>query len=127
MAKTLIGSLALALVAMLVVAIPLRGTVYAQVVCGGGDVEWDGLGDGSDWNDASNWVGNAVPPTGADVCIPDVGPTATVVHSTGTTSINSLKSDEAFQISGGTFTIGTTSQLNNSFTLSGGTLTAPAT
>ena len=63
------------------------------------------------WHDADNWVGDTVPVTGDDVCIPIVT-ALTATYSTSSLSINSLKSDEPFQVSGGTLTIATVSSLS---------------
>lgn len=52
----------------------------------------------------------------------DVVGDITVTFSTGTTTIHSLQSKEAFVVSGGTLSIAAASEISNTFTLSGGTL-----
>jgi hypothetical protein len=46
----------------------------------------------------------------------------TVTHSSGTHSVNSVLSQEAFVLSGGTLVVSNSIQVNNGLTLSGGTL-----
>ncbi|MGD9723817.1 MAG: beta strand repeat-containing protein [Pirellulales bacterium] len=81
-------------------------------------VSWDGGGDGSNWSDPLNWSGNALPTSADDVTINVVG-TITVTHSTGTTTIRSLTSDEHFSITGGSLTVSTgASNVNGNFSIS---------
>jgi hypothetical protein len=88
-------------------------------VARGETITWTGgAGDGS-WHKAGNWDLNRAPGAGDDVVIPDMSPDVTVTYSSGATSINSLTSEEAFTLSGGTLTIDSASELNNGFTLSG--------
>ncbi len=84
-------------------------------------VAWDGGGDGTSWLDPLNWDADVLPATGDDVTI-DVAPDTTVVVSSGTQVINSLLSNEALMLSGGTLDVASTVKVNNSFTLAGGTL-----
>jgi hypothetical protein len=88
-----------------------------------GSVVWDGGGDGSSWDDPLNWSGDELPGPDDDVVI-DVSGDVTVVHSgaAGTTTINRLTCAEALTLSGGTLTIAGPSQIDGTFTLSGGTL-----
>jgi hypothetical protein len=99
---------------------------------------WDGVGelrdinnniirqaDGTSWEDNLNWVGNVLPANGDNVVIPDVAAT-TIVRLGGDAwptrdwHISSLTSDEAFAFSGGTLTVDSTVQVNNTFTMNGG-------
>jgi hypothetical protein len=86
-------------------------------------VTWDGGGDGTSWNDARNWSGDVLPGQGDDVVI-SVPNAATVQYTAaaGDVSINSLVSDDALVLSGGILNVATTIQVNNTFTISGGTL-----
>jgi hypothetical protein len=52
----------------------------------------------------------------------DVPGLITVTHSSGTHTVRSILSQEAFSLSGGSLTVSNTVQVNNGFTLSGGTL-----
>ncbi|HJT36519.1 MAG TPA: hypothetical protein VJ783_31135, partial [Pirellulales bacterium] len=86
-------------------------------------ITWTGGGDGISWNDAANW-GGTLPGANDNVVIP-AG--FTVVHSTGSDTIHSLQSASALTLSGGALTVGTTAspgtvEVDNNFTLSGGTL-----
>ena len=56
-----------------------------------------------------------------------VGGTPTITHASGTTTINSLTSDEKLVLSGGSISIAAASTVNDSFTVSGGTLTGAGT
>lgn len=88
-------------------------------------VTWTGAGNGTSWIDPANWLREGVattPQDGDDVVIPDVAATSTVVLNTGVVNINRLVSDEAFSFTGGTLTVATTVQVNNTFAQSGGTL-----
>ncbi len=85
-------------------------------------ITWTGGAGTNSWHTAANWDLNRVPGVGDDVVIPDMTPNVTVTHSTGSTSINSLTSEEAFTLSVSTLTIDAASNLNSSFSLSNSTL-----
>ncbi|MCR9294671.1 MAG: hypothetical protein NXI32_18290, partial [bacterium] len=87
-------------------------------------VNWDGGGGDLNWNNPANWDTDQLPGVGDDVVIADIAPDIAIVHSSGTTSINSLVSDEALVISGGTLEIATTSAINDNLSLSGSSSTA---
>ena len=57
-----------------------------------------------------------------DVIIDISGTNVTVAHSSGNHIVRSITSEEALVLSGGTLTVSNTVQVNNTFTLSGGTL-----
>ncbi len=81
-------------------------------------VSWDGGGDGVNWSDPDNWSGNALPTSADDVTI-SVGGTITVIHASGSTTIQSLTSDENLTISGGSLTVTTgASNVNGDLTVS---------
>ena len=82
-------------------------------------VSW--VGASGDWNIATNWSTGALPGPADDVVI-DPGISIAVSHSTGVHTINSLLSQQAFVLSGGSLTVSTTVQVNNTFTFNGGTL-----
>ena len=83
---------------------------------------WDGGGDGRSWLDHLNWADDTVPPTGADVTIPNVAATTVVNLPTDrTTALRSLQSDEPLVIAGGTLSLDTSSTLGR-LTISSGTL-----
>jgi hypothetical protein len=86
------------------------------------DVTWT-LGADGNWDVAANWSSNPNLPGSTD----DVqnNTTFTITHSTGDDTINSFLSDGAFILSGGTLsgaTSASTIQVNNTFTMDGGTL-----
>ena len=85
-------------------------------------VTWDGGGLDFNWNNPANWDTDALPGS-TDAVIIDVVGDITVTHSSGTTSIYSLSSEEALVLSGGSFAITGASTANSTLTLSGGTLT----
>ena len=91
-------------------------------------ITWDGGGDGSSWDDALNWDTDTLPGASDDVIIDDPG-SITVIHSTGTTSINGLTCKENLTFSGGSLSIAAASTIDGTFTLSGPglTLIAPLT
>jgi hypothetical protein len=80
------------------------------------------IGGSGDFNDPTHWAGGVVPGPSDDVVI-DV-PSITVTHSTGNHTIQSLTSNDAFVLSGGTLAVAGTLQVENgnSFALQGGTL-----
>jgi RHS repeat-associated protein len=82
-------------------------------------VSW--VGGSGDWNTAANWSTGALPSTNDDVVIDRPGE-ITVTHSSGTHTVKSLLSQEAFQLSGGSLTVSNTVQVNSTFTLSAGAL-----
>lgn len=86
-------------------------------------VSWTG-GSG-DWADASHWSDgsvNRLPGPNDDAVIDVAG--ITVTHSTGSDTVKSLTSNDAFSLSGGVLTVtGNLQEENgNAFTLAGGTL-----
>jgi hypothetical protein len=84
-------------------------------------VNWTGGGDGKSWSDAANWSGGALPDSTSDVMI-SAPAGATVTHASGTDSIKSLTASSPLTLSGGTLTVSGTVEVDNTFTLSGGTL-----
>jgi len=83
------------------------------------EVTWTG-GSG-DWDTTNNWSTGALPGPDDDVVIDRPGD-ITVTHSSGTHSVKSLLCQEAFVLSGGSLTVSNTVQVNNGFSLPGGTL-----
>src|ERR1035438_1785816 len=88
-------------------------------LCSGATVSW--VGGSGDWNTATNWSTGALPGTHDNVVI-GAGASITVTHSSGTHTVQSVQSQQAFVLSGGSLTVSNTVQVNNAFTLSGGTL-----
>ncbi|MCI0439857.1 MAG: Ig-like domain-containing protein, partial [Chloroflexi bacterium] len=82
---------------------------------------WDGGGDGTSWHDPLNWQDDTLPGA-SDVVVIDIEGDVTITHSTGSTTIHSLFSEEAIVLSGGTLSIAASSEINNDFAMSGGTL-----
>src|ERR1043166_2330790 len=76
------------------------------------------VGGNGDWNTATNWSTGILPGPSDDVII-DVAGAVTVTHSSGTHSVNSLLTQNAFALSGGSLTVSSTIQINNTFTNSG--------
>ncbi len=91
-------------------------------------ISWDGGGDGISWDDNTNWSGDVLPGGADDVTI-NVGGTPTILHSTGTTTINSLSCDENLILSGGSLDLAAASTItaNGALSLTGGTLTGAGT
>ncbi len=89
----------------------------------GATVSWIGAGGNTSWHTAANWSGNAVPGSADDVLI-DVPGDITVVFSTGSTVVRSLRCEENFQLTGGylTLTAGS-SYVHGWLRLSAGSLT----
>ena len=85
----------------------------------GATVTW--IGGSGDWNTATNWSTGSLPGTNDNVVI-GAGASITVTHSSGTHTVSSVQSQQAFVLSGGSLTVSNTFQANNTFTLSGGTL-----
>src|SRR5262249_36937173 len=73
------------------------------------------------WDQATNWENNALPTANDDVLL-DFPGAGSVVFRTGTATIRSLTSAKPFTITGGTLTVTQTVQVNNTFTMAGGTL-----
>ncbi len=87
-------------------------------------VNWVGNGDGLSWGDPQNWSTGALPAVADDVVI-NTAPDVVIIHDSGTDTIDSLQSQNALLISGGSLTIAANSAINNDLILSG-TLTANA-
>ena len=83
-------------------------------------VSWDGGGDGIHWSNVLNWSNDTLPGEADDVTI-DFGGNI-VQHDAGSDTVHSLTTTNPFELAGGTLSVVTTTQVNNSFTLSGGTL-----
>src|SRR5262245_61761373 len=62
-------------------------------------VFWDGGGDGTNWTNRFNWSGDQLPGSTDDVEI-EVASNPQIVLSSGSHSIHSLHSAEAFSIAG---------------------------
>jgi hypothetical protein len=77
--------------------------------------------NGGNWSNPSNWSADRVPGQYDNVLI-DVPGNPTIQYDQGTTSINSLVSDDPLSIVGGSLWVANTVQVNNTFTLAGGTL-----
>ncbi len=86
-------------------------------------VQWSGgtLGTGTNFETATNWVGGVLPGPSDEAYIPPAFASQTITSAANIT-IQSLVSEAAFQITAGTLTVGTTTEVDNTFTLSGGTL-----
>ena len=82
-------------------------------------INW--VGGSGDWDTATNWSTGQLPGPADDVVIGS-GPSITVTHSTGADTVNSITSQQAFQLSGGSLTVSNNFQINSTLTLSGGTL-----
>src|SRR5271166_4215928 len=83
--------------------------------------------NGGDWSTVSNWTVNNVvatqlPGANDDAVINLANPNVTITHSGGADTISSLVSNAAIKLSGGALNVTGTVQVNNTFTLSGGTL-----
>jgi hypothetical protein len=79
--------------------------------------------NGGSWSDPSNWDTGRVPQAGDDVYINEPGnPTITFDSSAGAVEIRNLLSEDPFQITGGTLTVSSTVEVDNAFTIGGGTL-----
>jgi hypothetical protein len=101
---------------------PLGATdIVSQFTIGTGTIRWVNPAGGF-WDDPANWDLNRLPNQDDDVVI-NVPATVTIIHRQDTTVINSLQSNEAMVLSGGSLSIATTAVINNSFTLNFGTLT----
>jgi uncharacterized repeat protein (TIGR01451 family) len=118
---------ALAAAVVLAIAVPFATAVHSCTIT------WDGGAGTTAWGTGNNWDTNAIPGVTDHVCIPDG---ATVVHSTGTTSILSLQSlagatTGLLTLSGGTLTLTSTDPHEAStavdFTQTGGILDGAAT
>ncbi len=76
---------------------------------------------GGDWDNPANWDRDKVPGAGDIVVINKPG-NVVITHSKGNDSIASLVSSAPIQLTGGTLQVSGTVQVNNKFTLAGGTL-----
>ena len=85
-------------------------------------VYWDGGGDGTNWHNPLNWSNDTLPTPTNDVVIDVAGTNATITHTTGNTTVRSLRSEESFVLAGGSLTVANGfSQLNGASSLHGGT------
>src|SRR5207249_1623651 len=77
-----------------------------------------------DWSNGANWNTGQVPGVGQNVLINRIGANPLVTYSVGTLTVNSLKSEEPFSMTGGALTVTGTSRITQAFNMSGGTLIA---
>ncbi len=82
-------------------------------------VAWDGGGDGTSWNSAANWVGDALPGPADDVQITGAGGAISLTAAAGYQRVNSVASDRALNVSGGTLDVNTSLVVNNTLTVTG--------
>lgn len=84
---------------------------------------WDGLT--GNWNVNTNWDGDTLPTTGDDIQVNLGGITTSFTGGTGLTTltINSLLSQAALALSGGSLSVENAFTVNNALSLTGGTLT----
>ncbi len=88
------------------------------MACHAATITWNGLGDGSSFNNPANWIGNVVPGASDDAVI--TSGTGTGVIVSATTTVLSVQCSKAFTVSGGIFTVTAgSSQITGSFTLAG--------
>ena len=88
-------------------------------------IVWDGSEAANDWHEAGNWDLGRVPGAGDKVCIPDMQTDITVVHSTGTPTVDSITTSEDLTISGGAVTAPAVAANEGAdVRVTGGTLTA---
>src|SRR5262245_37773623 len=91
-------------------------------------VSWDGGAGTLRWDDAQNWSIDALPGSSDDAVIGTAFAGLTITHDTGDVSILSLTSAAALRVAGGTFALGAaTSQIDDAFTVSGGSLLLSST
>src|SRR5262249_56825100 len=80
------------------------------------------------WDDAQNWDTNALPGSADDAVISSAFSGLTITHDAGDVNIRSLTSAAALRVAGGTFALGSaTSQIDDAFTVSGGSLLLSST
>src|SRR5262249_56844895 len=80
------------------------------------------------WDDAQNWDTNALPGSADDAVISSAFSGLTITHDAGDVSIRSLTSAAGIRVAGGTFALGSaTSQIDDAFTVSGGSLLLSST
>ncbi len=86
---------------------------------------------GGEWSTASNWLDIATNlpriPTATDDVLIDVPTDAQITFSTVETTVNSVVSNERFQITGGRLNVTDTIQVNNTFLLRGPNVNSIAT
>ncbi len=87
-------------------------------------VIWDGDAGDFSWHTPQNWDGDQLPVAGDDVIINTA--TEFVRHSTGTTNINSLTTNQMFILTGGTLNIAATADFSAFVQQDGGDLTGSA-
>jgi Putative Ig domain/PKD domain/RTX calcium-binding nonapeptide repeat (4 copies) len=84
-------------------------------------VTWDGGGDGINWSDALNWSNDTAPVNNDDVLIDTAG--VAVNYASGPLTLNSLRSVGSLAVTAGTLTIAGVAEVDDTLTISGGTLT----
>ena len=82
-------------------------------------VTWTG-GSG-DWSTPADWSTGALPGTNDDVVI-GPGPATIVTHSSGADAVRSIRSEQAFVLSGGSLAVSSLFQADGGITVSGGTI-----
>lgn len=101
-------------------AVVMCALALAPAMSGQSTVSWAAQASGS-WQVGSNWSTGVVPGPSDDVVI-DRPESLTITISTGAQAVKSLVCNEALTISGGSLSVQDPFQVNNTFTLSGGSL-----
>ena len=87
---------------------------------------WSAGAVDNNWFNANNWIPAGAPAAGSNVCIQNSPPGGKVVIGTGVnTSIGSIESSQPLQLTAGTLTLTSTTQISDmhsTLTLTGGTL-----
>jgi phage baseplate assembly protein gpV len=86
-------------------------------------VSWDGGGDGINWSHARNWNNDLLPTTIDDVLIDAAGDITVQIGTFVNATVNSLNSQDAIRVAGGTLSVAIDSLVNGDFSLQGGALT----
>src|SRR5262249_15205040 len=77
-------------------------------------ITWTGSGGDNNWDTPANWSSSAVPTVADDVVIDSSFSSITITHSASSSdSVNSINSQAAIAITGGTLSIANSSMINN--------------
>jgi hypothetical protein len=101
------------------------GDVVSSFTLTGDAIQWINPGGGF-WDDPANWEGGVLPGPNDNVLI-DVAAEVTIVHRTGTTTINRLISRENLLLTGGRLDVTTTMQVDGILDIGSGATLANAT
>ncbi len=75
---------------------PRLEALESRVALSANQFQWSGDGDGTTWSEASNWVGDAVPPAGAAVVFPQLAADSNTTILIDSAEVSAITVEESY-------------------------------